>query len=148
MIFRVCEHYDDEQPIYGYYYDKECFICFELKSCKGIKTINLIDQKLYLHSCNCNGPIHNECLQLWYNMNSSCPICRNKMVERNNATIFMFNYLPYGISIYFFIKKVTLRILKIIMVFMFFYKLTEFYLIVLFNRSRRISNVDDVDNYI
>jgi hypothetical protein len=76
-------------------------------------------------------------------MNSSCPICRNKMVERNNATIFMFNYLPYGISIYFFIKKVTLRILKIIMVFMFFYKLSEFYLILIFNRSRRISNLDD-----
>ena len=28
MIFRVCEHYDDEQPIYDEYCDKECFICF------------------------------------------------------------------------------------------------------------------------
>jgi hypothetical protein len=145
MIFRVCEHYDDEQPICEYY-DKECFICFELKSSHGFKTISLMEQKLYLHNCNCNGPIHNECLQLWFNMNNSCPICRNKMVERNNATIIIFSYVPYGISIYFFIKRLALRVLQIIMVFIFLHKLIEFYLTIIFTRYRNISNADD--NYI
>lgn len=146
MIFRVCEHYDDEQPICEYYCDKECFICFELESCKGFKTICLIEQTLYLHNCNCNGPIHTECLQLWFNINNSCPICRNRMIERNNATIFIFNCVPYGIAIYFFIKRITLRILKIIMVFMFLHKLIEFYLMVILTRYRNMTNYDD--NYI
>jgi hypothetical protein len=147
MIFRVCEHYDDEQPIYDGYYDKECFICFELKSSQGFKTINLMEQNLYIHNCICNGPIHKECLQLWFSMNSSCPICRNKMIERNNATVFIFNYVPYGISIYFFIRRVTLRLLHIIMVIMFLYKIIEFYLIVIGTRYRNAYIFDD-EHYI
>jgi len=142
MIFRVCEHYDD-QPIYKDYCDKECFICFETKSSQGYKTINLIEQTIYLHNCNCNGSIHNECLQLWFNMNYSCPICRNKMVERNTATIVVFNYVPYGISIYFFIKNVTLKILQVMLIFLFLHRLIEFNLNVILTRHIHISNLDD-----
>jgi hypothetical protein len=124
MIFRVCEHYSEEL-IYKENCDKECFICFETKSSQGFKTINLTEQTIYLHNCRCNGPIHNECLQLWFNMNESCPICRNKMIERNNATIVVFYYLPYGISFYFFIKNVTLKILHIMLIFLFLHRLIE-----------------------
>lgn len=143
MIFRVCEHYDDEQPIYYDYYDKECFVCFELKSSHGLKTINLINQTLYINRCVCNGPIHKECLELWFNMNNTCPICRNRMIERNNTTVFIFSHVPYGIYIYFFIKTLILRTLRIIAVFMFLHKLIEFHLMVIGNRYRNISSFDD-----
>ena len=147
MIFRVCEHYDDEQPIDDEYCDKECFICFEFKSSKGLKTINLIDQTIYLNECICNGRIHDECLQLWFNTNSSCPICRNRMIEINDVTIIMFSYIPYGISVYFFMKKITLRILHLITIFMFLYGLIDFYLTIIGTRYSNTSILDD-ERYI
>lgn len=151
MIFRVCEHYDDQNIYEEYYnknyYNKECFICFEFKSSDGLNTINLMEQTIYLNNCMCNGSIHEECLKIWFDKNSSCPICREKMIERNNTTIIMFNYIPYGISFYFFIKKITLRILHIILVFMFFQKLIEFYVIVILNRYTNLPILDD-ENYI
>jgi hypothetical protein len=52
----------------------ECFICFE----NNPKPFKLKDQILYFKLCNCNGLIHDKCLETWYDKTGQCPICRIK----------------------------------------------------------------------
>ena len=64
MIFRVCEHYDDNQPIIEEQYN-DCFICFEYKTDNENKPTNLQKQSVYLNNCMCDGAVHNFCLKIW-----------------------------------------------------------------------------------
>ena len=130
MFFNVCEHYDDNQPIVKEHYD-ECFICFEYKTHDENIPTTLQKQKIYLNNCTCNGSIHNYCLKIWFDKNKSCPICRIHVIENNNATIVFFNYIPYGISIYIFIKNLSIKFIKLFSIILFFYALIDFYLILI-----------------
>jgi hypothetical protein len=60
-----------------------CFICYEFKINKERKPKELIKQKLYIKTCECNGLIHNECLETWFKMSGKCPICREFMLSKN-----------------------------------------------------------------
>jgi len=63
MLFRLCEHYENNFPIYKQESKNECFICFEYKNDNGILPIYLKGQNLYLNDCICNGSVHIECLK-------------------------------------------------------------------------------------
>ena len=112
MIFRVCEHYDDNESIIEDKYN-ECFICFEYKIYSENKPTNLQKQNLYFNNCICDGAVHFFCLQKWINNYKSCPICRTNIIENNNLTLIIYNYMPYGIKIYTFIKNVSIIFLRI-----------------------------------
>jgi hypothetical protein len=126
MIFRVYEHY--EEPIQEQ--QDVCFICFEyLKDNENMPT-NLFKQQIYLNNCNCNGSVHNICLKSWFDIYNSCPICRINVIENNSASIIIYNYFPFGLKIYSFIKHTTIRTAKILLFLFFLYTLQDFYLLI------------------
>ena len=127
MLFRVCEHYNDEPIIQER--NNECFICFEYKTDFENKPTNLQKQKLYLINCLCNGAVHNYCLKIWFDKHRSCPICRINVIENNEATIFIYQFIPWGIQIYSFAKKMSIRFVRILAVMLFFYALIDFCLL-------------------
>jgi hypothetical protein len=105
MLFRVCEHYNDNIIFKDKNNNKnnnkiirECFICFENDFEYG-KIICLNNQKLYLSNCKCNGYIHENCLDVWIEKSNKCPICRifvDKIsVHIKNNSLYVFFYL-YG----------------------------------------------------
>jgi hypothetical protein len=94
MLYRIIEHYDTEN-----YYSQtiltekdnieECFVCLQQENGNNIP-IKLLNQDLYIKTCNCDGYIHSYCLTRWYNINLSCPICRREMVMIQNEKIYNF----------------------------------------------------------
>jgi hypothetical protein len=149
MIFRVYEHYDDDQPIYGNFLidNKECFICFEFKTPNEIKTSNLKNQKMYVKNCFCDGSLHIECLKTWFNIHKSCPICRKSMIEVNLMSFVLCKFIPFGTFIYIKVKTISKRIIKIITFLIFIYTLFDFYL-KLFNTKSKIYENYTYDNNI
>jgi hypothetical protein len=131
MMFRVYEHYCDEPKKNEEDNISECFICFEFKSEDGYNPICLKKQTLYKNRCICNGSVHYYCLKSWFDKNKSCPICRVKIAENNNAKIIIFNYIPCGINIYIFSKKTCLIILKIILVLLVLYTVIDLYIVLI-----------------
>jgi len=144
MSFRLCEHYDiNNLPIStetGREVVNECFICFEYKNEEGIIPIYLNNQSLYLNQCVCNGSVHNECLKIWFYKNKTCPICRIKVIENNNATVIIYNYIPYGIIIYTYTKRICLNIIRIFTLFFFIFLVIDFYLVVINNKYRQYND--------
>lgn len=124
MLFRVCEHYDDEPIIQER--NNECFICLEYKTDFENKPINLQKQKLYLINCLCNGEVHNYCLKVWFDKHRTCPICRINVVENNEATN---QFILWGIQIHSFAKKMSIRFVRILAFILVFYSLIDFYLL-------------------
>ena len=142
MFYRVFEHYDDN--LCARDFDNECFICFEYKSDNGMIPINLQIQRLYLNHCKCKGQVHNHCLKTWFDKNKTCPICRIKAIEHNNATIVIHTYIPWSISIYSYTKEMSLNILRIISFVLFFSILIDFYFKVIMAKYKRY---DDYNYY-
>ena len=129
MLFRVCEHYDDNQQMFQEQ-DNECFICFEHETDNESKPTNLQKQQLYFNKCLCNGSVHNCCLKIWLEKNKSCPICRMKVIENNNTTIIIYQYFPRGIQIYSLAKNMYVRFIKLCLVIFYFHTLIYFCLLV------------------
>jgi hypothetical protein len=127
MFFCIYEYYDDNQQDIKENYN-ECFICFEYKTDLGNKPYNLLNQKFYLINCACNPAVHEYCLKIWIDRNKSCPICRTEIIENNNIYIFICNFIPYGISIYTFVKNLSIRFIKDLtfIVIVFLYTLIDF----------------------
>jgi hypothetical protein len=115
MIFRVYEHYDDNQPIYSYFDEpKECFICYEDKTELDSCPISLKTQEKYNKSCGCDGWIHNQCLDIWYKKQKKCPICRVIICERKNLVDAVVNVVPYSNQVYLFVCNSFYKITRII----------------------------------
>tara|TARA_B100001250_G_C19182438_1_gene521580 strand:+ start:50 stop:433 length:384 start_codon:yes stop_codon:yes gene_type:complete len=58
--------------------ENECIICMEDME-KGTK-LDLSNISYVLRTCNCKANIHKECFNIWYNDNSSCPICSLELI--------------------------------------------------------------------
>jgi hypothetical protein len=129
MLYRICEHYYDEnQDTFKNKYN-ECFICFEYEFDNEKNPIYLQKQNLYLTNCICDGNVHNHCLKRWVDMHKSCPICRINVVEYNITTTIIYNCIPFGIKIYTFIISNLAGFIRIMTFAFFLYKLIEFYFI-------------------
>lgn len=153
MLFRVCEHYDDNYTIVEEQIN-DCFICFEYKIDNENRPISLQTQKLYFNNCVCDGAIHNCCLKIWIDKNNSCPICRVNIIESNNTTIIFYNYIPFGIRIYMYIQSMSIRFFRFFTFILFLYAIIDFYLIIIntkyttYNDYTTTSNFVDVNQYI
>ena len=95
MLFRIVDHYEElngeidkelngeiDKELNGEI-DKEtreCFVCFEIQFDNN-DIISLKNQTDYYKFCKCDGYIHVNCLNLWYEKNPECPICRNSMKQ-------------------------------------------------------------------
>jgi hypothetical protein len=141
MIFRLCEHYyDNELPINNLESINECFICFEYKNDDGVIPIYLNTQKLYLNGCICNGSVHNQCLKIWVDKTKQCPICRIKVIQKNNNTVIIYNYIPFGITIYTYTKKIILAAVKVFSCILFLFLFIDFYFMVLNTKYKRYND--------
>ena len=129
MIFRVYEHYDINDQNNKYNNDKtECFICFESESTDNHEIINLKEQTICIKNCLCNGTIHVECLKRWIDINSSCPLCRNKVFKMDKIIFIIQRYPYFYINIYLCIKQFSIRFVRILTFFILLYMTTDYFL--------------------
>ena len=63
--------------------ENECLICLEVKNNNNEKTIKLNDLACCEKQCECNGWIHKTCLDSWFIIKFTCPICRNSINSFN-----------------------------------------------------------------
>lgn len=136
MLFRLCEHYENTFPRYKQDISNECFICFEYKNDNGILPICLNSQNLYLNECVCNGSVHIECLKIWFNKNKKCPICRIQVIENNNTTIVIYNYIPFGITIYTYTKKIIISAIRVFSCMLVLFLIIDFYFMIVNTKYR------------
>jgi hypothetical protein len=59
--------------------ENECLICLEVKNNNNEKTIKLNDLACCEKYCECDGWIHKTCLDSWFIIKFTCPICRNSI---------------------------------------------------------------------
>ena len=58
--------------------ENECLICLEVKNNNNEKTMKLNDLACEKY-CECDGWIHKTCLDSWFKIKFTCPICRNSI---------------------------------------------------------------------
>lgn len=141
MIFRTYEIYNEEN-IFEQKEEineeiNECFICWDNKNDETL--IKLTNQNIYFNNCNCNIIIHNSCLQTWFEINKSCPICRIMMIKKCNYIIYIVKKMMY-LSSYIFINI-------FIMSLNFFYIFMLFRLYIFFISDNFIDNYKNYKNY-
>jgi len=115
--YSTSEHYDDDIQITKkkMYKKPECFICYEIISKPPIRLKN---NHYYQQKCNCNYWIHKKCLDSWYNIKQTCPICRINIIKNTDmfVKISKFNYKLFLLIIFIQdnnrIIKNTIKILK------------------------------------
>jgi ABC-type antimicrobial peptide transport system permease subunit len=105
---------------------RECFVCFEISLDKN-DIISLKTHTDYFKFCECDGYIHINCLNLWYEKNEKCPICRNTVKKADNIelyNLYQYEYFLYVIYSYLVVKKTLansfLFIIKISRCFIFY----------------------------
>lgn len=129
MLFRVCDHYYENEILVeknenAEENNDECFICFEKTIHKELP-IHLKCQKMYITVCNCNGLIHNFCLQIWYNKSKKCPICRIDVSEKIPLNVYLYPYYLYFLLTLHRISKIMLTL------FIIYYSLEVYFLIII-----------------
>ena len=95
----------------------ECFICYEIILPDKTKPIKLISQKDYVKNCTCNGWIHKNCLNNWYNISKKCPICREIITKAPDIIIIKKE------NLYIVILKNIYKTIKFFIILSFIYKL-------------------------
>jgi hypothetical protein len=77
--------------------DNICFICYE-QNIPSLKFKNII---CYEKDCDCNVYLHKNCLDKWYKIHSTCPICIKFMYKKtdNYSNINNFSNLNNYINI-------------------------------------------------
>jgi hypothetical protein len=97
----------------------DCFFCLDIIVDSEIEKTHLKYNKYYIKTCQCDGYIHNECLEKWYNKHKKCPICRNIVFEKKE--LFIENIENINIlTNYLYIKKKLFIIITQIILFIFF----------------------------
>lgn len=86
----------------------ECFICFEVSTQYEKYPSRLKNQLDFFKVCACDGWVHTNCIEIWCNMNETCPICRSKMMYFNfdlQYGMYVVHYFVISINyIYIFIQ--------------------------------------------
>lgn len=95
MLFRVVDHYNLE--LQEEFEPGECIICLEVEAPYELIPIKLQSQTLYTLKCSCDGWIHTNCLNIWYNYTKSCPICRIHM-SSSSLAVTLIKYVTYVIN--------------------------------------------------
>lgn len=120
MIYRVCEHYYNDETIYNINNYNECLVCLEYEIDDGIKTITLKNY-LLIKSCNCDAWIHESCLELWLKKNNKCPICRIEITKKNQLKEPTNGVEIYSYSLFMLCLNFMYFIIKFTFIFSFFY---------------------------
>lgn len=124
MIYRVCDHYNDEDLSN---ISDICFVCYEFDTTLEIRPMKL-SQCLQSKTCTCDGFIHQKCFQQWNNTHKKCPICRTIFIQydyQNHKSIFsmhtVYIIFQYG-------KRMAYAIMKTMIYCVLLYSYIEFYI--------------------
>jgi hypothetical protein len=130
MLFRLCDHYDDNYPIVDNNQVDiyECFICFEIINKNDLRYSKLNKQSMFIKNCKCDGNIHKKCLKIWFDTNRSCPICRTNVIEKNCVSFIVVNFIPFGNYIYLKFYNLLFSMSRLIFFLFFLYNIFDFYL--------------------
>ena len=112
-----------------------CFICYEiLDGTSG--PIKLNNNIYYLKNCKCDGDIHKNCIDKWFNEYKSCPICRKIIFQKPILETEFKNTYKSGFLYYIYVNLCNnaLVIRKFAVLFIFIYFTFEFYYTNLFNK--------------
>lgn len=139
MLFNICDNYynkededfekENEKIIKSEVIvendENECFICYENNFDKIIKLNN---QCFYFKTCKCDGYIHKQCLDIWFDTTNKCPICRI-IINKNTIIESKIIHPNYSIFIvYILCKKNFFKIVRFLFVIIFFYYTSEYYI--------------------
>lgn len=101
MYFPVFEPYDNNNDFKTDNSNNElCLICWENESTEIIIPFKKLHQ--YPTHCECNGLFHLICIEKWMEINNSCPICREKVLELTsceNSVITIINACYFYVNI-------------------------------------------------
>lgn len=96
MIFITFEPYEDDINTQNTYNENNeriiCFVCYEYYDDINELPIKLNNNYHYIKNCECNVIIHKSCLDKWYSINNSCPICRDIMSINNINSYTILDY--------------------------------------------------------
>jgi hypothetical protein len=123
MIFRVYEHYNEEE-----YNVQECFICYDINDDFKLNPISLKTQGYYNKQCKCDGWIHKDCLDLWYIKQHKCPICRQQISKNDTNSSVITTIMIYSKEIDIRLQLILSRISKMTIYILLFYISLEYYL--------------------
>ena len=120
MLFRLIDHYNTELDECNTIFEPiECFICYETVFEDELNPIKLNSNTNYIKYCKCDMFIHKKCLNIWYENNKKCPICRKYMSE-NTTTTEILNKRGYILFSYI-IKKNIIKIMRVLTILFFIY---------------------------
>ncbi len=146
MIFRVCEHYDDDKYIYsGHNMPDECFVCCEIRTDLEPYPISLKYQFKYYKQCRCDGWIHKQCLDLWYKKQHKCPVCRLEIKENTDAIYSIVSVVPYSNKIYIFLYKSLCKIANILLYYILIYSIIEFHLNIILHKQNNRQGTEELN---
>jgi hypothetical protein len=99
--YSTFENYNDNIQITKkkIYKKPECFICYEIINKPPIRLKN---NRYYQQKCSCNCWIHKKCLDSWYNIKQTCPVCRINIIKNTDilVKISKFNYKLFLLIIF------------------------------------------------
>lgn len=110
MVFITSQHYDIDKTKDNSIFERikeqhdDCFICYENEDREKNKPIKFGRQRKYLKRCYCDVSVHITCLDKWYQLNPSCPICRKSIVLHRDKSI----RESINDIIYYIIKKASI----------------------------------------
>jgi hypothetical protein len=99
--------------------EPECFICFE-----NTFVIKMKNQDTFFKPCNCDGWIHETCLETWYNHHRTCPICCKPIIYFHNVELQHYMYIAQ----YLFIIKPKLIAFMTTIKYLFFMYIIYFHI--------------------
>jgi hypothetical protein len=121
--------------------ENRCFICFEVSNQYENTPSKLSDNIHFLKNCQCDGWVHDFCIEKWYYFKEICPICRNRIIYVN----FEFHYMLDIINFYFYIFKnittITRRLHFFLKIYIF-YTLTNYMFQIILNATSKFNKND------
>jgi hypothetical protein len=125
MLFRTCDHYYNDELVINSE-TSVCFICYELLY-EDMKPIKLNSKTYYIKKCNCEGFVHKKCIDKWYNINNSCPICRSTIIKNTNFITKILAINHYFVIFYFFYLRNFIKIKRYFFILFYIYFTSEIY---------------------
>jgi len=80
--------------------------------------------------------------KIWFNKNKKCPICRIEVIENNNTTIVIYNYIPFGINIYTYTRKLIISVIRVFSCILFLFLIIDFYFMIVNNKYREYNHTE------
>jgi hypothetical protein len=169
MLFRIIDHYESENKDIDEEIVEEideeiheepisCFVCFETQFDNN-DIISLKNQTDYYKFCKCDGYIHINCLNLWYEKNPECPICRNSMKHLRYLELYQL-YEYYTCAIYLlsvirkivagsliFIIKLSHSIILVMCVFIILKTINKIYSDIIYELKNKMYNYYELYDY-